>query len=1299
MNHLLTLCVLLPVLAGSGQSGPVGSNGPGAPTSLEQVYANFKSPPQGYGEVAFYWWLGDTLTRERILWQLDQLKGKGVVGLQVNYAHSDSGGLIWGLTLPSQPKLFSEEWWELFGWFLGEAKKRDMAVSLSDYTLGIGQGSYVDEALAEHPELMGSELKFARRILPGSEAVVWKLPGGHLAVNAYEVGKDTLPLPGTRRDLSAYVKDHVLTWTPGKGTWMIGCVWAERIVPSYDPMNANAGTVYIQKFFQRFADRFPGEPGRGINYFFSDELSFRLQYPIWNDAFAQEFRKRKGYDVRPHLPALFVDTGAETPRIRLDYNDVMMALSEEHFFRPLYQWHQDHGMTFGCDHGGRGRDVAEFGDYFRAVRWNQGPGCDQPMLQQDVIKDKVASSIAHLYERPRVWLEGFHSSGWSTSAAQVTDAIFSNFVMGQNLLTFHGLYYSTHGGWWEWAPPCNHFRMPYWQHIDPLMTAVRRLSYLLTQGKHRCDVAVLYPVEPVVAGTSGQASVDTAFAYGQALYNAGIDFDFIDYESLARSTIRKGKVLVAGEEYRVLVLPSMKTVHFASVARARDLVASGGTVINVGSRPEATERGRGNQEFASLSHQLFGRAPAQRSGVALLQSCRRGGRTYQCDNSDSLVILVTGLFPRDFTVVTRDSHSAQGGTQDSSRTFSHPPAKPRVMHRRVGLSDIYAVYNLPQGTECFFRSKGKADLWDPWTGERRPLFLARTTDEGTILPLPMSHHDVQLIVFNPGENDVSVTAATLSAVDSVGRANGVITLWGESRAVGAAEARVKIKGKSYALSGNVQPAPATRTLSGDWEFEVQPTLDNRWGDFHWPPTATLIGPEVRRLACAETSMSADRALMPLSWESADTVSCSFGPQFWKLGPLPSIIPLDTAQGGRGIDPSSAVTFSGKTFRWQPYQFSWRWGVENDPGHQGYHGLKEEVHDDFIRLGTMVQGWTAIERQPEEGGTYYCLFTGVLAPHEGSYGVEQGKVRPAAIQINGVSIDTAARVVQLKSGLNTLLLWYDRPCVTYYVLRRPVNTASVQGESESGQDGKPLARGGQDGKPLAMRWYADSTLLPFDVRYAEPKPEGWYRFTSAPGMKRMHMVAHGALEVYVGGGRVALAKGATGNDGATAYLVDLDHVATKPVDVALHITHQRGYYGGAAFPEPIRLDCEKGIFDIGDWSKNHGLHAYSGGAWYRRTIHLSADEVTTKVELDLGAVVTTAEVRINGRTCGVKVAPPWVFDISPYVHGGENALEILVYNTAANHYTSIPTRYRGSLDSGILGPVRLNYTGRAILKNH
>ena len=139
----------------------------------------------------------------------------------------------------------------------------------------------------------------------------------------------------------------------------------------------------------------------------------------------------------------------------------MVSLSEENFFIPVYQWHEDRNLIYGCDHGGRGKDVSEFGDYSRTQRWNQAPGCDQPNLGKDIIKNKVASSIAHLYKRPRVWLEGFHSSNWDTNTANLTDATFANFVMGQNLLSLHGFYYSTMGGWWEWAPPCNHTHMPY----------------------------------------------------------------------------------------------------------------------------------------------------------------------------------------------------------------------------------------------------------------------------------------------------------------------------------------------------------------------------------------------------------------------------------------------------------------------------------------------------------------------------------------------------------------------------------------------------------------------------------------------------------------------------------------------------------------------------------------------------------------------------------------------------------------------------------------------------------------------
>jgi hypothetical protein len=61
-----------------------------------------------------------------------------------------------------------------------------------------------------------------------------------------------------------------------------------------------------------------------------------------------------------------------------------------------------------------------------------------------------------------------------------------------------------------------------------------------------------------------------------------------------------------------------------------------------------------------------------------------------------------------------------------------------------------------------------------------------------------------------------------------------------------------------------------------------------------------------------------------------------------------------------------------------------------------------------------------------------------------------------------------------------------------------------------------------------------------------------------------------------------------------------------------------------------------------------------------------------------------------------VAPPWTLDISQLVKAGENRVEILVYNTLANHYRTIPTKYPGNLKSGLLGPVRLEFADEVTL---
>ena len=64
------------------------------------ILPGFVHPPKGYGEVPFYWWQGDTLTRERLEWQLNQLQGKGISSLQINYSHLDQGGFPMDCRIP-----------------------------------------------------------------------------------------------------------------------------------------------------------------------------------------------------------------------------------------------------------------------------------------------------------------------------------------------------------------------------------------------------------------------------------------------------------------------------------------------------------------------------------------------------------------------------------------------------------------------------------------------------------------------------------------------------------------------------------------------------------------------------------------------------------------------------------------------------------------------------------------------------------------------------------------------------------------------------------------------------------------------------------------------------------------------------------------------------------------------------------------------------------------------------------------------------------------------------------------------
>ncbi len=370
---------------------PAGAKGfPSRDAGLDAL-PGFRNPPPGYGEVPFWWWTGDKLDADRMIWQIRQLHAKGISGVQVNYSHFDTPG--W-LTENDPPDLFTDEWWDVYSRISQECGRLDMGIGLSTYTIDWPRGAknLFYHLFYSKPELNAIQLEVGKRQrLRGGETKTVPCSGGQFAARAYRIGDGRVQRGGI--DLTPFTKAGRISWTAPDGDWEIWTFRAVRKGGSLNPLMAGAGDTVIRGFFQQFQDRYPGKSSKGLNYFLNDELHIGLGKFAWNPDFADEFRRRKGYDLFEVLPAMWTDMGDITPKVRMDYADVRMSLMEERYFKPIYDWHASRGMIFACDSGGRGRNPHEFGDYFRATRWYTAPGHDTPGGRADLIKGKVSSSI------------------------------------------------------------------------------------------------------------------------------------------------------------------------------------------------------------------------------------------------------------------------------------------------------------------------------------------------------------------------------------------------------------------------------------------------------------------------------------------------------------------------------------------------------------------------------------------------------------------------------------------------------------------------------------------------------------------------------------------------------------------------------------------------------------------------------------------------------------------------------------------------------------------------------------------
>ena len=1135
--------------------------------TVKELAENFRRPPAGYGVVPFYWWLGDKVTKEKLLYHLDSVADHHISGLQINYAHSDQGGCSFGLTYPGEPAVFSDEWWELVGWFIQEAKKRGIAVSLSDYTLGSpGQGYYADWILKKHPEMEGCQLERVQiRMRKGETAQCqWKnlfvgekkypLPEGELVCAVYRqdnknvIHLQPMVLAESSRLASEWPGSPEAEGFQASADGELFLVFACKKNLSIDPMYPGVGEQYIENFFGMFEKHFPNEGGKGLNFFFSDELNFNISGRLWNAFFADEFQKKKRYDIRPDLYLVFEDDCPEAVKARLDYYDVIVQLEEENYFEPVFRWHEERGMTYGCDHGGRGRDVTEFGDYMRTQKYNQGPGCDQPKLQSDIIKNKVASSISHLYQRPRVWLEGFYGSGWGTSTAQLTDAIARNFVMGHNLLSLHGFYYSTYGGFWEWAPPCNCVRMPYWKDMEKLTGAVERMSWLLSRGVHVCRIGIVYPVAAVEGGIGGEASVNTAFALGERLYAKGLDFDFLDFESIERAQIENGKLTVSGEVYELVVIPAMQSVRGRMYAKLAEASTKGVTVMAVEGWPKYSDT-----EIDAAGEVL------ERNGFLVPD--------VECAGKE-----IEKRIPSDVR------------PEKTERFY--------MLHRRAAGVDLYMTYGIPEGELCFFNGKGTICLCNVWTGELKCLKPEKTEEKGLWVRMPVG--STQFQIFALGEIPVSEE-------------------W---------------QGMPESLHISAFP--------DRWKFNLLPTMDNTWGDFELPASRRTLPCQLKQI-----------------WRKD---------RLWKMGYGPAFLSKECFPDEETVYRELEKAADGVTEGYEEYAISLRYGVEGDPGHQGYHGLKGNVTSDFLQIGEPKETLRDVIFEPYRNGIGKIFVTKVFTEQVQEVRILTGDIKPVRLYVNGQEVTDRDSVI-LHAGENRIVAGYLECGRTHLVF--------VRKDAEEQKE------------PLAMRWYHMKGLLTFSPYTSEQEEaEGPYRFMAPPSLEKLRFHVHGQVEKVTVDGKEADLK--QEGDEVTVFCVGL---AEECAEVKIYLHPENGFAGGMVFDDIPEIVCGTGWIGAKDLSQIDALKYYSGGMSYAAEFTMEK-KPEKRAWIEMEDLVSCVEVYVNGILAGTCVAPPWRVRVDGLLEEGKNQIEIRVYNTLANHYEYLPTRYKGDLRSGLLGEVRL-----------
>ena len=723
--------LLAAVLAGPLPAPSI--DNPDQSKNLAGLREAFVRPPEDAKIMVRWWWFGPAVTDNELEREMRLMKAGGIGGFEVQPVYplaldDPSHGF------ENHPYL-SDAFLHALRFASSKAQELDLRM---DLTLGSGWPYGGPSVAAAHAagqlRLATASVNAGLGLYPlpsleaGEELLAVFLAQGEPGHVATETAREVSTIEdGAVRVPAGLEGPHVLLFFIAGRTGQTvkrAAVGAEGFV--LDHYDRVAVDSYLRSVGDRLMQAFPAHPPRAI---FCDSLE--VYGSDWTGDFLQEFHKRRGYDLKPYLPALAGNIGAQTGAIRHDWGQTLTELFNEHFVSPLEDWARRHHTLFRAQLYGTPPAVLSS---YAGIDLAEGEGA----RWKSFAPTRWASSASHIYGRvvtsseTWTWL---HSPAFRATPLDLKGEADVHFLEGINQFVGHGWPYSPpqagEPGWRFYAAAVLNQHNPWWLVMPDVSLYCQRASFMLRQGRPVNDIALYVPTDDAWAHfTRGQASVSEALDHRLGstliarLLEAGYSFDFVDDAAVNRvAKIEDGALVLNGSRYGIVILPGVERMPFETLQKL-DAFAHQGGVLVATRRAPALAPGLMNAEtetprIRELSERLFEGPSAPGHLVS--------------DVDHDLAAALHTLRPPD---------------------VSFSPAAPDIgfVHRSTGWAEIYFLANTGNETrraEATFRVQGlEPEWWDPFNGKIYPASVLTRTATGTILAIDLEPYGSRILIFS-----------------------------------------------------------------------------------------------------------------------------------------------------------------------------------------------------------------------------------------------------------------------------------------------------------------------------------------------------------------------------------------------------------------------------------------------------------------------------------------------------------------------------------------------------------------------